>query len=122
MLDGQVSAGSKDHQKIVSEFTAELLQTQVLMFKYLKELKLQDTTLEHVLRTLLEGTIFTVGACEDIGPFNFEIKNTNAQNALTKLIEETGTEIKYEELKISIKKKQWGQSATVLRKDLILLY
>ena len=113
---GQVSAGSKDHQKIVSEFTAELLQTQVLMFKYLKELKLQDTTLEHVLRTLLEGTIFTVGACEDIGPFNFEIKNTNAQNALTKLIEETGTEIKYEELKISIKKKQWGQSATVLRK------
>lgn len=109
----QASGGSNDSKLIASNFTAELLQIQVMMFRYIEEITLIGTTLSSALAAILEGTMFTVGACEGIGTFDFQVTNTNAQQALAELIKQTGTEVKYEGLSISLKNNQYNVPTTL---------
>lgn len=106
------SCGSNDAKQIYRHLTTELLQTQVLVFKFIKTLKLTQTSLHEVLREILEGTPFQTGDCDDVGRFDFEV----TKQALAQLLKQTNTEIRYQGLSLSIKVNQGDTVAIKLKK------
>lgn len=108
--------GQTDECHITKSFNAELLQTQILMFTYVDEIKLENTTAGEVLTLLLGPTIFDVGICDTDTYFSLDLKDTNAQAVLSKAAELTKGEIQYDGLSISIRKSNWKEASKVLVK------
>ncbi len=109
--------GHTDTQLITTSYQAELLQTQVLMFKYVQNITLEGTTLQQALTAILEDTLFIVGPCDSLTAFNFQVTNTNAQQALVALMQQTGTEVVYDGLSVSLKQNHYV-APLVLKKGL----
>lgn len=107
---------NSDTEKIELTINAELLQTQLLMFKWIDILDLASATLSEALMQILSGTIFSVGTCDDIGIFDFKIEKNNAQYALSELIKQTDTEIVYEGLTVNLKNSNWQDNPLILKK------
>ena len=107
---------NSDTDKIELSINAELLQTQLLMFKWINTLDLSSATLAEALAQILSGTIFAVGACDDIGTFSFKIEKNNAQYALSELIKQTDTEVVYEGLRVRLRNSNWQSNPISLKK------
>lgn len=97
--------GNSDTEKIMKNYKGELLQTQILMFRYIAKMDLKSTSLLEVLTVLLDGTLLEVGACDAISGFDFTVENNNAQYGLDQLLKLTDTEVAYEGLRINIKRR-----------------
>lgn len=108
--------GQSDERNIMKTFSAELVQTQVLMFSYIDEIKLENTTAIEVLTQILEPTIFEVGICDTDVYFPLELKDTNAQAVLSKVVELTKGELQYDGLRISIRKSNWNEASKIVVK------
>ena len=107
---------NNDSQQVELTFNAELLQTQVLMFKYIDEMTYENTTAQQVLANLLANTLLQVGDCDDFGTFEFKVEKNNAQYALSQLLEITKGELSYEGLKVHLKTSVWqGASRTLIK-------
>ena len=109
-------AGNSDVEKIELSYSAELLQTQILMFKFIDAIALVGTSIVEVLSLLVDSTILEVGYCDNISGFDFQISKNNAQYALSQLLEITKTEVTYNGLKINIKKANWQDNIKTLTK------
>ena len=107
---------NSDTDKIELTINAELLQIQLLMFKWIDCLDLSYTTLSEALALILSGTIFEVGTCDNIGSFPFKIEKNNAQHAVSELIKLTDTEVVYDGLKISLRNSNWKDNPISLKK------
>ena len=105
-----------DTSKIELTFNAELLQTQILMFKFLNEFKLKSTCVSEALTYLFAGTILEVGECDDTLTFDFEVTKNNAQYVLSQLLEITKAEVSYEGLKVHIRTPNWQKNIKTLTK------
>lgn len=109
-------AGNSDIEKIELSYNAELLQTQILMFKFIDAIELAGTSIVGVLSLLVKSTILEIGDCDNILGFDFQINKNNAQYALSQLLEITKTEVTYNGLKINIKKANWQDDIKTLSK------
>ena len=109
-------AGNNDTEKIELTYNAELLQTQILMFKFIDTLELTGTSIEEVVSLLVGSTILEVGDCDNIAGFDFQLSKNTAQYALSQLLEITKTEVTYNGLKINIKKANWQENIKTLAK------
>ena len=109
-------AGNSDVEKIELSYNAELLQTQILMFKFIDTIELTSTSIVEVLSLLVNSTILEAGDCDNISSFDFQISKNNAQYALSQLLEITKTEVTYNGLKINIKKANWQDDIKTLTK------
>lgn len=107
---------NSDTEKIELTINAELLQIQLLMFKWIDMLDLSSTTLSGALSQILSGTIFQVGTCDDVGTFSIKVEKNNAQYALSELIKQTDTEVVYDGLTISLRNSNWQDNPTSLKK------
>lgn len=119
-VDGLFYASSdtsnRDGNQIEVGISAELLQTQTLMFKYIEQLELTNTTVTQALSHIISGTIFHVGTCDYASSFDLNITNSNAQHALSELLAQTDMEVVYEGLTIHIRNSNWTENPKVLTK------
>lgn len=107
---------NSDTDKIELSINTELIQMQLLVFKWIDSLDLSAATISQALTEILSGTIFTVGACDNVGTFPFEVEKNNAQYALSELIKQTDTEVIYEGLSISLRNSNWQDNSLSLKK------
>ena len=107
---------NRDGNQIEIGIGGELLQTQRLMFKYIEQLELAGVSITEALSHILSGTIFNIGTCDYSGGFDLNITNSNAQHALSELLNQTDMEVVYEGLTIHIRNSNWTQNPKVLIK------
>lgn len=108
--------GNTDSEKIELTFNAELLQTQILMFSYIDELKIEGTSSREVLSRILGPTILEVGICDDLTSFDLDMSKTNAQAVLSQVLEITKGEVSYNGLKVNIRNSNWQENYRTLIK------